>query len=158
MKHVVKVMVATLVLAGCAANPRIVHDKTGATSKLEDLKGRAVVLTFWVDYCEPCMAQMPVVFKSVAEHGDRIVLLPVYSREKPGHRLDGWLGTQPEWFRDQVCWANNDFLVNYDRTRIPKTYVYGRNGRLVETFEGTINAERAPIFQASLLRALAAVK
>ena len=100
-------MVATLVLAGCAATPRIVHDKTGATSTLEQLKGRAVVLTFWVDYCQPCMAQMPVVMESVAAHGDRVVFLPVYSREKPGHRLDGWLSTQPEWFRDQICWANS---------------------------------------------------
>ena len=66
MQEVMKVMVATLVLAGCAATPRIVHDKTGATSTLEQLKGRAVVLTFWVDYCQPCMAQMPVVMESVA--------------------------------------------------------------------------------------------
>ena len=158
MGRAMKVLVATLVLAGCAATPRIVHNKSGATSTLEDLKGRAVVVTFWVDYCQPCMAQMPVVIESVAAHGDRVVFLPVYSREKPGHRLDGWLSTQPEWFRDQICWANNDFLQNYDRTLVPRTYVYGRNGVLVERFDGMIDAQKAPIFQASLLRALAAVK
>ncbi|HZJ54303.1 MAG TPA: TlpA disulfide reductase family protein [Myxococcaceae bacterium] len=158
MRNLVATSMLTLVLAGCAATPRIVHDKSGATSTLEDLKGRAVVLTFWVDYCQPCMAQMPVVLDSVAAHGDQVVFLPVFSREKPGHRLDGWLSTQPQWFRDQICWANDDFLRNYDRTLVPRTYVYGRNGRLVEQFDGMIDARRAPIFQASLLRALAAVK
>jgi len=158
MRNAVLVMFATLLLEGCAANPRLIHDKSGATSTLEDLKGRAVVLTFWTDYCQPCMAQMPLVLQSVAAHGDQIVFVPVYSRERPGHRLDGWLSTQPEWFRDQVCWANEDFLLSYDRTLIPRTYVYGRNGRLVERFDGMIDAQRAPIFQASLLRALAAVR
>jgi thiol-disulfide isomerase/thioredoxin len=158
MRNFMTAVVAGILVAGCAATPRIVHDKSGATSTFEDLKGRAVVLTFWADYCQPCLAQMPLLLDSVAAHGDSIVFLPVFALEKPGHRLDGWLATQPQWFRDQICWANEDFLLNYDRGSLPRTYVYGRNGKLVERFDGKIDAQRGPIFQASLLRALAAVK
>lgn len=143
---------------GCSATPRIIHDKSGTTSTLEDLKGRAVVLTFWSDYCAPCLEQMPVILDSVAEHGDRVVFLPVFAQEKPGHKLDRWIHEQPQWFQDQICWANQDFLLKYDRGAMPRTYVYGRNGKLVEKFEGKIDTGRAYIFQASLLRALGAVK
>ncbi|HEY1333846.1 MAG TPA: TlpA disulfide reductase family protein [Myxococcaceae bacterium] len=158
MRNVFFRVVAGLLVAGCAATPQIVHDKSGAVSNFEDLRGRAVVLTFWADYCKPCLEQMPMMLDSVATHGANIVFLPVFVKEKPGHKLDGWLATQPQWFRDQVCWANDDFLLKYDRGVMPRTYVYGRNGKLVEKFDGMIDAQRAPIFQASLLRALAAVR
>jgi len=158
MRSILAAAVAGILLAGCASNPRIVHDRSGATSSLEQLKGRVVVLTFWTDSCKPCLQQMPLVLESVATYGDHVLFLPVFAQEKPGHKLDGWIEQQPQWFRDQICWANQDFLLKYDRGAMPRTYVYGRNGKLVEKFEGMIDAERAPIFQASLLRALAAVK
>jgi thiol-disulfide isomerase/thioredoxin len=158
MRRFMVTAVAGILVAGCAATPRIVHDRSGATSSLEGLKGRAVVLTFWVESCRPCLEQMPVMLDSMAAYGDQVVFLPVFAQEKPGHRLDSWLGQQPSWFRDQICWANDDFLLKYDRTVLPRTYVYGRNGKLAEKFNGMINAQRAYIFQASLLRALAAVR
>lgn len=157
MRNVGLAVVASVLVAGCAT-PQIVHDRSGARTTLEGLKGHAVVLTFWADYCRPCLAQMPLVLDSVATYGDQVVFLPVFAKEKPGHTLDGWLQGQPEWFREQICWANEPFLLNYDRTAMPRTYVYGRNGKLVEQFEGMIDQQRAPIFQASLLRALAATK
>lgn len=155
MRKVLVVLVAGVVGAGCAG-PQIVHDRSGARTRLDDLKGRAVVLTFWADDCKPCLDQMPVVMSSVALHGDQVVFVPVFVREKPGHDLDGWLGNQPEWFRAQICWANEPFLRGYDRTVMPRTYVYGRNGRVVEQFDGRIDQARARLLEASLLRALAA--
>jgi thiol-disulfide isomerase/thioredoxin len=158
MRKFLMMAAAGVLVAGCSATPRIVHDRSGATSTLDDLKGRAVVLTFWADECKPCLEQMPLLLESAAAHGDQVLVLPVFNREKPGHKLDGWLSQQPPWFQERVFWANEDFLLKYDRTLIPRTYVYGRNGRLVERFDGMIDARRAPIFQASLLRALGAVK
>ena len=147
MRKFLMAAAAGFLVAGCSATPRIVHDKSGATSTFEDLKGRAVVLTFWVDYCKPCLDQMPLLLDSVAPYGDQILVLPVFAHEKPGHKLDGWLSQQPGWFQERVCWANEDFLVKYDRTVMPRTYVYGRNGRMVEKFDGMVDAARAPIFQ-----------
>jgi thiol-disulfide isomerase/thioredoxin len=152
------VVVAAVLAVGCAAAPQIVHDRSGTRTSLEQLKGRVVVVTFWAEYCTPCTNQMPIVLDSVATHGDQVLFLPVYVQPKPRHDLDSWLSTQPEWFREQICWGNEPFLLKYDRTVMPRTYVYGRNGKLVEQFEGMIDQKRAPIFQASLLRALAATK
>jgi thiol-disulfide isomerase/thioredoxin len=150
-------VVASVLLAGCTA-PQIVHDRSRTRTSLEQLKGRVVVLTFWADYCTPCIAQMPVVLNSVSAYGDQVLFLPVYAQPKPGHELDAWIRTQPEWFQEQICWANEPFLLKYDRTAMPRTYVYGRNGKLVEQFEGRIDEKRVARFDASLLRALAATR
>jgi thiol-disulfide isomerase/thioredoxin len=150
-------LVAGLSLAGCAS-PQLVRDKGGATSTLEDLRGRVVVLTFWADWCTPCLAQMSVLAESIAPYPGGVVFLPVYLQEKPGHKLDSWLRTQPQWFQEQVVWANNPFLVQWDRTALPYTWVIGPNGKVVEKFDGMIDEQRAPLFKASLLRAFAAVK
>jgi thiol-disulfide isomerase/thioredoxin len=148
---------AALALAGCAS-PQLVRNNSGATSTLDDLRGHVVVLTFWADWCTPCLAQMSVLAEAIAPYPDRIVFLPVYLQEKPGHKLDSWLRTQPQWFQDQVVWANEPFLVNWDRTALPYTWVIGPNGKVVEKFNGMIDEQRAPVFKASLLRAFAAVK
>ena len=80
MRNLLTAAVAGILLASCAANPRIVHDKSGSTTSLENLKGRAVVLTFWADYCKPCLQQMPLVLDSVAAHGDQVIFLPVFAQ------------------------------------------------------------------------------
>ena len=151
------VAMASVLLAGCAG-PQLVHAKTGARSTLEDLKGKAVVLTFWADWCPPCLKQMPILAESVARHGDQVIFLPVFVQENPGPELLAWLGDQPPWFRDQVVFANEPFLRKYDRSAMPRTYVYGRNGHLVEQFEGRIDEQRQRLLDASLLRALAATR
>src|SRR5262245_49204378 len=158
MHRLFNLVVALFLTAGCATAPVIVHDRSGARTTLDDLKGHAVILTFWAEWCDPCLQQMPVLMSAAAAHGDQVLFLPVYLQEKPGHGLDPWLASQPDWFRDQACWANQDFLNNYDRTALPRTYVLGRNGHQVEQFNGKIDAERSRLLEASLLRALAATR
>ena len=148
-------VMASVLAAGCAG-PQLVHAKTGVHSTFEDLKGRAVVVTFWADWCPPCLAQMPLLEQSVARHGDQVVFLPVFVQENPDPELLLWLQDQPAWFRDQVVFANEPFLRKYDRTAMPRTYVYGKNGHLVEQFDGRVDEQRQRLLDASLLRALAA--
>lgn len=157
LRRLILPILVALVLAGCAS-PQLVRDKGGATRTLDDLRGHVVVLTFWADWCTPCLAQMSVLADAIAPYADRVVFLPVYLKEKPGHQLDSWIRTQPQWFQEQIVWANTPFLVQWDRTALPYTWVIGPNGKIVEKFDGMIDQQRAPLFKASLLRAFAAVK
>ena len=156
MRGLFHLAVGVLVTAGCASAPVIVRDRSGTKTTPEELRGQAVVLTFWAEWCDACLEQMPVLMKAASAHGDQVVFLPVYAVERPGHALDSWLAGQPDWFRDQVCWANEGFLRDYDRTVMPRTYVLGRNGHQIELFNGKIDAQRSRLLEASLLRALAA--
>ena len=37
------------------------HDLKGASHKLEDYRGKPVVLNFWATWCVPCAAEMPLL-------------------------------------------------------------------------------------------------
>jgi thiol-disulfide isomerase/thioredoxin len=45
--------------AGGAAAPFALKDLSGRVHRLEDYKGKVVVLNFWATWCEPCREEMP---------------------------------------------------------------------------------------------------
>jgi thiol-disulfide isomerase/thioredoxin len=60
-------------------------DTSGKTWRLDDLKGRAVLLNFWASWCEPCRAEMPSLQALAERHGpDKLVVLTVNFKEGAG--------------------------------------------------------------------------
>lgn len=54
------------------------RDMSGHVWRLQDLKGRAVLINFWASWCEPCLNEMPSL-QTVAElyGSDKLVVLAV---------------------------------------------------------------------------------
>jgi thiol-disulfide isomerase/thioredoxin len=53
-------LVATVFAADTAPHLDL-HDLKGAPHKLEDYRGKPVVLNFWATWCVPCAAEMPLL-------------------------------------------------------------------------------------------------
>ena len=56
----------------------------GATVRLSDLRGKAVLINFWASWCGPCRAEMPHIQAAYEKHtNDGLVVLGVDQAESP---------------------------------------------------------------------------
>ncbi|MGZ4868209.1 MAG: TlpA family protein disulfide reductase [Candidatus Angelobacter sp.] len=64
-------------LAGAqeAAPSLELHDLKGAPHKLEDYRGKPVVLNFWATWCVPCAAEMPLLNEMQKRYQDRVLFI-----------------------------------------------------------------------------------
>jgi len=148
-------LLAVMVL-GCATTaPTITHRRSGATTTLAGLKGNVVVVNFWAEWCKPCIAEIPDIARVTGAFGSEVLFLPVYYRpDSSSPKLAEWLDTTPAYFRDRVCFASASFLSQYDLSRIPHTYVYGRDGALVADYQAAISGPRLDQLRAAIAEAL----
>jgi cytochrome c biogenesis protein CcmG/thiol:disulfide interchange protein DsbE len=110
----------------------------GRRMSLEDFRGRAVVLDFYATYCPPCRDEIPHLVrlqKRFGPQGLQVVGLNVGGEEDQAK--------VPAYVRElgiQYQLANpdeetvNTFLSG--DTAIPQTFVFDRQGQLVEHFVG----------------------
>jgi thiol-disulfide isomerase/thioredoxin len=61
---------------------------TGKTWRLDELKGRAVLINFWASWCEPCRAEMPTLQQIADLYGpDKLVVLALNFKEHPNRAI-----------------------------------------------------------------------
>jgi cytochrome c biogenesis protein CcmG/thiol:disulfide interchange protein DsbE len=61
--------------AGETAPSLDLHDLKGAPHKLEEFRGKPVVLNFWATWCVPCAAEMPLLSEMQNQYKDKILFI-----------------------------------------------------------------------------------
>ncbi|MBZ5533489.1 MAG: TlpA family protein disulfide reductase [Acidobacteriia bacterium] len=51
------------------------QDLQGGHHKLEDYKGKVIVLNFWATYCVPCVEELPLLNEMQRKYKDKIIVL-----------------------------------------------------------------------------------
>lgn len=69
------VLALALSTAGDKAPKLELHDLKGAPHKLEDFRGKPVVLNFWATWCVPCATEMPLLNEMQKRYEGRVVFL-----------------------------------------------------------------------------------
>lgn len=81
-----------LLLARPAASPARIGDLAPAFAladldgnplRLEDLRGRPVIINFWASWCGPCVEEFPLLRSAAAEHeGDGLAIVGIVFRDR----------------------------------------------------------------------------
>jgi thiol-disulfide isomerase/thioredoxin len=113
----------------------------GKAAKLSDYAGKVVVLDFWATYCPPCVAAMPdleALHKQHNANGLQILGLNVGGEEDlaivPAFLQKNKINVSYPLGHTMESKTLNYYMGNDDR--IPQTFVYDRQGRLVKHFVG----------------------
>jgi len=68
---------------GGATPPLSLRDLDGREHKLEDYKGKVVMLNFWATWCDPCREEMPAMQRLQEKLAGKLVVLAVDYGEGP---------------------------------------------------------------------------
>lgn len=113
--------------------PDFTVNDPGKTVKLDQYKGKVVVLNFWASWCPPCLEEFPSLI-ALQKQMPGIVVLAVS------------FDTDPQAYRDYVRENHIDLNTVLDRsqksnlaygtTRPPETYIIDRDGVIRRKFIG----------------------
>ncbi len=153
MKKATLVALAALAaLAGCKEEslskgriaPEIAAlDASGASVRLADAKGKAVLVSFWFTGCGPCAAELPVLDAFVRAHGtEAVAILPINMIDTDDTIRATFRRLEVEnlpHLKDSVRITTRRYAV----TGAPANFLIDADGVLVERIDG-------PLTQASL--------
>lgn len=75
MVFIVSLSCALSAGAGETAPSLDLHDLKGAPHKLEEYRGKPVVLNFWATWCVPCAAEMPLLSEMQDRYKGRVLFI-----------------------------------------------------------------------------------
>jgi peroxiredoxin len=103
-------------------------DMTGRKWRLKDLRGRAVVVTFWASYCKPCWPEMLELQEIQQRHRQDLVVLAI-TGESPERALTFLNGLKLNL--TTLLDADHKVAQLYRISGVGKTFVYDPKGELV---------------------------
>jgi cytochrome c biogenesis protein CcmG, thiol:disulfide interchange protein DsbE len=123
-------------LIGSPAPDFTVQD-TDRKVRLDDLKGKIVVLNFWTSWCEPCIVEMPSLSRLQKQMGSQVTVLAVSTDDDPTayHRFLRRYGIDFLTVND----ANKKSSDLYGTTGQPETFIIDPTGVVRRKFIGPVN-------------------
>ena len=113
------------------------NDLTGKPFKSSQLQGSVVLLDLWATWCEPCIADIPMLNRLHEKFGSR------------GLKVVG-IAVESGWAKDikphvaklgikyPVLVGTEKIVEQYEMIGFPTTYLMGRDGKLVKKYLGTL--------------------
>ena len=123
----------------------VLEDLAGKKVKLDDYRGKVVLVTFWATWCGPCKREMPELQKFQQEYkskGVEVLAINIddfNSRSKIKPFLD-----ENNLGKVKVLLEEPKQLTEYNYNAIPALYVIDREGRVAAVHAGTVGQDAVP--------------
>ena len=133
-------LISSLANAQEAAPSLELRDLKGAPHKLEDYRGKPVVLNFWATWCVPCAAEMPLLSEMQKRYQGRVLFIAAsiddedmkpqieaFIKKHQGNALTVMMGATLD--------SLEDFGVNHG---MPGTVFIDAEGNIVDRLSGAL--------------------
>ncbi|WP_053363595.1 redoxin domain-containing protein [Bacillus sp. FJAT-27251] len=115
----------------------------GKEVKLEDYKGKKVMLNFWATWCPPCKAEMPAMQQLYEKAGGSFEILAIAI--DPDNDVAGFVNEYELTFPillDKNGTVNNDYGI----ISIPTTFLIDEDGKMKKKHIGMMTLEQMEEF------------
>ncbi len=107
------------------------------TQKMGDLKGKVVILDFWATYCPPCLEEIPDLVALQNEHKNDLQIIGLHvggEEDKP--QVPAFVEKLKINYPLAVPQEDLSAILMQNESSIPQTFVFSREGKLLEKFVG----------------------
>ena len=124
--------------SGGATPPLVLQDLDGRPHRLEDYRGKVVLINFWATWCEPCRAEMPSLNKLRAALAGRPFAVLAVNLAEPEARIRRFMEQVPLDF--PVLLDRDTAAAKAWKARIlPASFLVGPDGRIRYSVLGEID-------------------
>lgn len=121
----------------------------GAPVRLENFRGRWVLVNFWASWCEPCRDEMPSMREFARSFsGDRLRLLAI-SLDESDQEMRKFLideGIMPEDFVVAHD-VDGEVSARYGSRLLPETWIVDPEGHVIARVQGAIDWTRPDVLE-----------
>lgn len=119
------------------------QDMQGGHHKLEDYKGKVIVLNFWATYCVPCVAELPLLNEMQKRYKDKIIVLAAsLDDELDRDKLQPFLHKHNADDLTLFIGASFETLEDFGLAQIlPGTIFIDAEGKIVGKVEGALKRD-----------------
>ena len=114
-------------------------DLDGNTVRLEDLRGRPVIVNFWASWCMPCVEEFPLLRAAAERHADDgLAVVGIVYQDRTGAARDFMARNGGTW--PALMDPGDEVASAYGIVGPPETFFIGRDGRIVARQIGQFSA------------------
>ena len=118
-----------------AAPSFVLPDLTGKVVRMDDLRGKVVVLNLWATWCKPCIEEMPTLDALARKMGGRDFVLLAISEDENPQNVRPWIEERGLAF-PVLLDEHANVGAALGITGYPETFIVDRTGRIVHHHVG----------------------